>query len=50
VNTGKLGNEAFTAKAPESVIAKVRDRLAAAEAELRRIDAALEALPPDPRG
>ncbi|HET6876842.1 MAG TPA: valine--tRNA ligase [Jatrophihabitans sp.] len=45
VNAGKLANEAFTGKAPEAVVAKVRDRLAAAEAELARIDAALEALP-----
>ena len=46
MNAGKLRNESFTAKAPEAVIAKVRDRVAAAEAELRRIDAALDALPP----
>ncbi len=46
VNAGKLGNEAFTGKAPDAVVAKVRDRLAAAEAELVRIDAALAALPP----
>ena len=45
VNAGKLSNEAFTGKAPEPVIAKVRGRLAAAEAELVRIDAALAALP-----
>jgi valyl-tRNA synthetase len=45
VNAGKLGNEAFTGKAPEAVITKVRDRLAAAEADLVRIDAALAALP-----
>jgi valyl-tRNA synthetase len=47
-NAAKLGNEAFTGKAPEAVVAKVRDRLAAAEAELARIDAALAALPPAP--
>jgi valyl-tRNA synthetase len=46
VNAGKLGNESFTTKAPPAVIAKVRDRLAAADAELERIDAALAALPP----
>jgi valyl-tRNA synthetase len=46
INAGKLGNEAFTAKAPDAVVAKVRERLAAAEAELARIDAALAALPP----
>jgi valyl-tRNA synthetase len=44
VNAGKLANEAFTAKAPEPVIAKVRDRLATAEADLLRIQSALEQL------
>jgi valyl-tRNA synthetase len=44
VNAGKLANEAFTAKAPEAVIGKVRDRLAAAEADIARIEAALAAL------
>jgi valyl-tRNA synthetase len=44
VNAVKLGNEAFTAKAPDAVVAKVRERLAAAEADLARIDAALAAL------
>jgi len=37
----KLDNPAFTSKAPEPVVAKVRERLAAAEADLARIDAAL---------
>jgi valyl-tRNA synthetase len=41
----KLGNEAFLAKAPEQVVAKMRERLARAEAELARIDSALAALP-----
>jgi valyl-tRNA synthetase len=41
----KLGNEAFVGKAPEQVVAKIKDRLAAAEADLVRIAAALEALP-----
>ena len=41
----KLDNPAFVGKAPEHVVAKIRDRLAAAEADLTRIDAALEALP-----
>jgi valyl-tRNA synthetase len=41
----KLGNEAFIAKAPADVVAKIRERLAAAEADLLRIDAALNALP-----
>ena len=44
-NAGKLGNQAFLGKAPEAVVAKVRERLAAAEADLARIDAALAALP-----
>ncbi|WP_430782240.1 valine--tRNA ligase [Actinoplanes sp. G11-F43] len=41
----KLGNEAFVGKAPEAVVAKIKDRLATAEADLVRIAAALEALP-----
>ncbi|TDC75774.1 valine--tRNA ligase [Micromonospora sp. KC606] len=40
----KLGNPAFVGKAPEHVVAKIRERLATAEADLARIDAALEAL------
>jgi valyl-tRNA synthetase len=44
-NAAKLANEAFTGKAPDQVIQKVRDRLAAAEADLVRIRAALDALP-----
>jgi valyl-tRNA synthetase len=46
VNTAKLGNEAFTSKASDTAVAKVRDRLAAAQADLVRIGAALDALPP----
>ncbi|MEH1031814.1 valine--tRNA ligase [Micromonospora profundi] len=41
----KLDNPAFIGKAPEPVVAKIRDRLATAEADLIRIDAALETLP-----
>ena len=41
----KLANESFLAKAPDQVVAKVKDRLAAAEADLARINAALAALP-----
>lgn len=41
----KLDNPAFVGKAPEPVVRKIRDRLVAAEADLARIDAALEALP-----
>jgi valyl-tRNA synthetase len=41
---GKLGNRAFVEKAPEPVVNKIRERLATAEADLARIDAALAAL------
>ncbi|TNH31749.1 valine--tRNA ligase [Micromonospora orduensis] len=41
----KLDNPAFIGKAPEPVVAKIRDRLATAEADLVRINAALETLP-----
>jgi valyl-tRNA synthetase len=40
----KLDNPAFTDRAPADVVAKIRDRLATAEADLARITAALEAL------
>jgi valyl-tRNA synthetase len=43
-NAAKLGNEAFVAKAPAAVVDKHRARLAAAEADLARIQAALDAL------
>jgi valyl-tRNA synthetase len=42
--TAKLGNEGFLAKAPAEVVAKLRDRLAAAEADIERIDEALARL------
>jgi valyl-tRNA synthetase len=41
----KLDNAAFIGKAPEPVVAKIKDRLATAEADLARIAAALKALP-----
>jgi valyl-tRNA synthetase len=41
----KLDNSAFVAKAPEQVVAKMKDRLATAESDLARIAAALQALP-----
>ncbi|MCW6010849.1 valine--tRNA ligase [Micromonospora sp. CPCC 205371] len=40
----KLGNPAFVDKAPEPVVNKIKDRLAAAEADLARIAVALGAL------
>jgi valyl-tRNA synthetase len=42
----KLANEQFLAKAPEQVVAKIRDREAAATSEIARIEAQLAALPP----
>jgi valyl-tRNA synthetase len=41
----KLANEQFLAKAPEQVVAKIRDREAAARSEIDRIEAQLAALP-----
>jgi valyl-tRNA synthetase len=43
--TAKLANTDFIAKAPEPVVAKVRGRLTAAEADIERIRGQLEALP-----
>jgi len=40
----KLGNASFVDKAPEPVVTKIRDRLAAAERELTRIVAHLDSL------
>ena len=40
----KLGNQGFLAKAPEEVIEEQRDRLAAAQSEAARLNAALERL------
>ncbi|HWG99799.1 MAG TPA: valine--tRNA ligase [Pilimelia sp.] len=42
----KLGNPAFVDKAPPEVVDKITARLAAAEADLARIAAALDSLPP----
>ncbi|WP_415957018.1 valine--tRNA ligase [Streptomyces sp. 021-4] len=42
---GKLGNEAFLAKAPDNVVDKIRGRLSKAEADIERISAQLAALP-----
>ena len=42
--TAKLGNEAFTAKAPADVIEKSRARLAAAEADVTRLESRLASL------
>jgi valyl-tRNA synthetase len=40
----KLGNASFTDKAPADVVAKIRERLASAEADLARVTASLAAL------
>jgi valyl-tRNA synthetase len=42
--TAKLGNEAFTARAPAAVIDKSRQRLAAAEADITRLESRIAAL------
>ena len=41
----KLGNESFLAKAPADVVAKTRERLEAAHADIERISGRLAALP-----
>ncbi|MFE0458186.1 valine--tRNA ligase [Kitasatospora sp. NPDC058965] len=43
---GKLGNEAFLAKAPDNVVDKIRTRLAKAGEDVVRIQAQLDKLPP----
>lgn len=42
---GKLGNEAFLAKAPDQVVEKIRTRLAKADEDIARIKEQLERLP-----
>ncbi|MFF1760285.1 valine--tRNA ligase [Streptomyces sp. NPDC058266] len=43
---GKLGNEAFLAKAPDNVVDKIRGRLAKAEADIVRLQNQINNLPP----
>jgi len=43
--SSKLGNESFTGKAPADVIAKTKQRLAAAESDITRLETRLTALP-----
>jgi valyl-tRNA synthetase len=43
---GKLGNEAFLAKAPDNVVEKIRTRLAKAQEDITRIQGQLNNLPP----
>ncbi|CAJ1581596.1 valine--tRNA ligase [[Mycobacterium] wendilense] len=45
--TAKLGNEAFLAKAPEPVVAKIRERQRLATEEVERISSRLDSLPHD---
>ncbi|MGD6752200.1 valine--tRNA ligase [Streptomyces sp. BH105] len=42
---GKLGNEAFLAKAPDQVVDKIKGRLAKADEDIARIQAQLDRLP-----
>ncbi|MFC9246472.1 valine--tRNA ligase [Streptomyces sp. NPDC057136] len=42
---GKLGNEAFVAKAPDHVVEKIRGRLTKAETDIARIQGQLDSLP-----
>jgi valyl-tRNA synthetase len=43
--TAKLGNEGFMAKAPENVVAEIRERLVKCDAEIERLQSQLAALP-----
>ncbi|MFD6529016.1 valine--tRNA ligase [Streptomyces sp. NPDC060184] len=45
---GKLGNEAFIAKAPDNVVEKIRTRLAKAEEDIVRLRNQIDSLPPAP--
>jgi valyl-tRNA synthetase len=42
--SGKLGNDGFMAKAPEDVVAKTRERLVTAEADIARLESRLATL------
>ena len=42
----KLSSPSFVERAPEAIVAKNRDRLAAAQAEIARLEGRLAALPP----
>jgi valyl-tRNA synthetase len=42
--SGKLANAGFMAKAPADVVAKARERLATAEADITRLESRLAAL------
>jgi valyl-tRNA synthetase len=43
--TAKLENEGFLAKAPEQVVAKIRERRSTAESDIARLQRQLEQLP-----
>ena len=43
--TAKLGNEGFMAKAPENVVAEIRERLMKCDQDIERINAQLASLP-----
>ena len=43
--TAKLGNEGFMAKAPENVVAEIRERLLKCDQDIERIKAQLASLP-----
>jgi valyl-tRNA synthetase len=41
----KLSNEGFMAKAPESVVVEIKERLAKTDSDIERLTAQLEGLP-----